>query len=112
METSVLELGKLIQGFQLSCQTEGKSPKTTEWYTSFLQRFHRFLEDNGLPSQITRLEKTHIRKFILYLQQEARTPRSNKPLAGTTVQGYVRTLKAFFAWAAREESSGRACRLE
>ena len=43
METGVLELGKLIQGFWLTCQTEGKSPKTTEWYLSFLQRFHRFL---------------------------------------------------------------------
>ncbi len=27
MKTSVLELGNLIQGFKLSCQTEGKSPK-------------------------------------------------------------------------------------
>jgi hypothetical protein len=30
MKTSVLELGNLIQGFKLSCQTEGLSPKTTE----------------------------------------------------------------------------------
>ena len=99
METSVLKIEKLIQGFRLSCQTEGKSPKTTEWYLSFLQRFHRFLEDNKLPTRVYRIEKIHIRKFILYLQQEARTPRSNKPLSGSTVQGYVRTLKAFFAWA-------------
>jgi len=103
MKTSVLELGNLIQGFKLSCQTEGKSPKTTEWYTSFLERFRRFLERSELPTQLDKIEKTHIRRFILYLQQEARTPHKNKPLSGATVQGYVRALKAFFAWAEREE---------
>lgn len=103
MKTSVLELGNMIQGFKLSCQTEGLSPKTTEWYTSFLQRFLRFLEQSGLPTLLDLIEKTHIRRFILYLQQEARTPHANKPLSGATVQGYVRALKAFFAWAEREE---------
>jgi site-specific recombinase XerD len=103
MKTNVLKLGNLIDGFKLSCQTEGKSSKTIEWYISFLERFHRFLEDNGLPVSINLLEKNHVRKFIRYLQQEARTPRSNKPLSGATVQGYVRTLKAFFAWVEREE---------
>jgi site-specific recombinase XerD len=103
MKTSVLELGNLIRGFKLSCQTEGKSPKTIEWYISFLLRFLRFLEQNELPTQLDGIEKTHIRRFILYLQQEARTPRTNKPLSGATVQGYTRALKAFFAWAEREE---------
>ena len=103
MKTSVLELDNLIQGFKLSCQTEGLSPKTTEWYTSFLLRFLRFLKQCGLPTRFDRLEKTHIRRFILHLQQEARTPHTNKPLSGATVQGYVRSLKAFSAWAEREE---------
>lgn len=103
MTASVLELENLIRGFKLSCQTEGKSPKTIDWYTSFMLRFQRFLEQNELPTQLDRIEKTHIRRFILYLQQEARTPRKNKPLSGATVQGYVRAMKAFFAWAEREE---------
>jgi integrase/recombinase XerD len=103
MKTSVLELGNLIQGFKLSCQTEGKSQKTIEWYTSFLLRFLRFLEQSELPTQLDKIEKTHIRQFILYLQQEDRTPHTNKPLAGATVQDYVRSLKVFFAWLVREE---------
>ena len=70
MKTSVLELGNLIQGFKLSCQTEGKSPKTIEWYISFLLRFLRFLKQIELPTQLNRIEKTNIRRFILYLQQE------------------------------------------
>lgn len=103
MKTRVLELRNLIEGFKLTCQTEGKSPKTIEWYISFLQRFHRFLEANSLPSRINKLDKTCIRHFIFHLQQEARTPRTGKPLSGATVQGYVRTLKSFFSWASREE---------
>ena len=67
-----------------------------------LLRFLGFLEQNELPTQLDRIEKTHIRRFILYLQQEARTPHKNKPLSGATVQGYVRTLKSFFSWAVRE----------
>ena len=102
MKTSALELESLIEGYELSCQTEGLSPKTIEWYLSFLQRFLRFLKQRRLPTGISRLDKVHIRQFILYLQQDAKTPHTNKPLSGATVQGYVRVLKAFFTWATRE----------
>jgi site-specific recombinase XerD len=78
MKTSVFEIGNLIQGFHLSCQTEGKSPKTIEWYTSFLERFRVFLKQNGLPTSIDQVDKNTVRQFILYLQQEARTPRTNR----------------------------------
>jgi len=103
METSNLALEYLIQGFQLSCQAEGKSPRTVEWYTAFLLRFLKFLQSNGLPTIIDSIHKDHIRAFIRYLQTEARTPHKGMPLSGATVQGYVRTLKAFYSWATREE---------
>ncbi len=103
MNNSVLELGNLIQGFKLCCQTEGKSPKTIEWYTTFLLRFLTFLEFNSYPTDAAQINKEVIRAFILYLQEEAKTPRSKKPLSSATVQGYVRTLRVFFSWAVREE---------
>ncbi len=103
MKTSVLELGNLIQGFKLSCQTEGLSLKTTEWYNTFLRRFLSFLQLRHLPTDADHINKDHIRAFILYLQSEARTPRSEKPLSPATVQGYVRTLKSFFSWTVKEE---------
>ncbi|MFC2031980.1 tyrosine-type recombinase/integrase [Chloroflexota bacterium] len=102
METSNLALENLIQGFRLSCQAEGKSPKTVEWYTGFLMRFMRFLESNGFPVTLNIISRDNIRAFILYLQAEARTPHKGKPLSGFTIQGYVRTLKSFFSWAVRE----------
>ncbi|MFC2033454.1 tyrosine-type recombinase/integrase [Chloroflexota bacterium] len=103
MKTSVLELQNLIDGFKLSCQTEGKSPKTTEWYISFLLRFLRFLKENNYPAGIANINRNHIRAFILYLQQDARVPHTGKHLSSSTIQGYVRTLRVFFSWAAREE---------
>ena len=102
METSNLALEYLIQGFQLSCQAEGKSPRTVEWYTAFLLRFLKFLQSNSLPTILGYIDKGHIRAFIRYLQTEARTPRKGTSLSGHTVQGYVRTLKSFFSWVVRE----------
>lgn len=102
METSNLAVENLIEGFRLSCQTEGKSPRTVEWYTSFLARFLSFLNLKEFPTGLGQLGKDHIKAFIHYLQTEARTPHHGKPLSCFTVQGYVRTLKAFFSWAARE----------
>lgn len=101
--TSLPDIENFIQGFKLTCQAEGKSPKTIEWYTNFLERFRGFLASRGQSSSIEQIDKTRIREFILYLQVQVRCPRKNKPLSSATAQGYVRTLKAFFSWAKREE---------
>lgn len=103
METDRLDLTNLIQGFKLSCQTEGKSSNTIEWYTSFLDRFCGFLERSKYPTDVNRIDRSHIRGFIRYLQIEARAPHTGTPLSPATIQGYIRALKAFFSWAAREE---------
>ena len=78
METSNLALENLIQGFRLSCQTEGKNPKTIEWYYSFLDRFRRFLISSNYPADINRINKDHIRLFIRYLQEEGRSQNSTQ----------------------------------
>ncbi len=95
---SVLELASLIQGFKLSCQTEGKSPKTIEWYTSFLDRFLQFLKLNSLPTSINQIDKNHIREFIRYLQTQARTPRCGKLFsAACSSQSYSSVLGSTFS---------------
>ena len=103
METSDLEIKNLIQGFRLSCQTEGKSVKTIDWYSDFLNRFRKFLSFKRFPIDLDQINRDHIRAYIAYLQNEAKTTRGSKPLSPATIQGAVRTLKAFFSWALREE---------
>jgi len=71
METSKLELGDLIQGFRLSCQAEGKSPKTVDWYNDFLNGFRKFLSFKRLPTDLFWINREHIRAYIAYLQNEA-----------------------------------------
>ena len=55
MRASVLDFENLIQGFKLSCQTKGKSPKTIEWYTTFLKRFLTFLESRNYPTDAAKI---------------------------------------------------------
>lgn len=43
MNERIQQLGNLIDGYKLSCYTEGKSNKTTEWYFCFLTKFRQFL---------------------------------------------------------------------
>ncbi len=74
MESSVLVVRNLIESFRLSCQTEGKSPKTTEWYIAFLNRFCILLEQRNLPNDFSQIDKNHIGEFIHYLQTKAKTP--------------------------------------
>jgi len=72
MKTSTMDIANLIKGFQLSCQTEGKSPKTIEWYSDSLKTFKKFLDSKGLLGDIGYLSRDHIRLYIAYLQNEAR----------------------------------------
>ncbi len=102
METGNLYLSNLIEGFKLSCQTEGKSSRTIEWYISFLNRFQSFLQKENISLNIDCITKDHVKRFIRYLQTEAKDPRRGTPLLPTSVQGYVRTLKAFYSWLYRE----------
>lgn len=91
-------LKDLIEGFRLSCQAEAKSGKTITWYIAFLTRFERFLRQRRLPTCLGEIDRIHVRSFIRYLQEEARTPYTDRPLSPVTVQGYVRSLKVFFSW--------------
>ncbi len=53
---SVLDLTNLIQGFKFSCQTEGKSPKTIEWYNDFLNGFRKYLNFKRFPIDLKQIE--------------------------------------------------------
>ena len=103
MHDNFADLNNLTDGYRLFCLTENKSPKTLEYYTTFLEKFRHFLKMRHYPTDLLKIEKKQILESIRYLQTEAKNPRNGRPLSGATVQGYVRTLKAFLAWAVREE---------
>ena len=99
-----LNLVRLTESYALCLSTEGKSTKTITWYTANLKRFAQFLGDNNLQDSVTDIGKEEARRFISYLQTEvtrwesSSTIHDDGRLSAYSVQGYARTIKAFWSW--------------
>jgi len=97
-------LVRLTESYALCLSTEGKSTKTIKWYTANLKRFAQFLSDNHLPDSVTEIGKEEARQFISHLQTGVKRWESHsfihddKRLSAHSVQGYARTIKAFWSW--------------
>ena len=74
MNSNTLELKNLIEGFKLTCQTEGKSPRTTEWYFASLTRFQHFLEGKKISTDLGQIGKEDVRTFIGICKLRQGTP--------------------------------------
>ena len=106
----VSDLSTLMEGYRLFCLAEGKQPTTIRWYLGKLRILRRYLAKNDLPSDMAEVTTTHLRAFLVHLRENVRADENNpaKPaqeanLSSKTIQGYARTLKAFFSWASHEE---------
>lgn len=101
-------LDRIIQDFLLCCAAEGKSPRTIEWYRANLTRFSTFLKSQGLGQSLLEIGTTEARSFILHLQNDVKRWEScpsindHKGLSPFSVQGYARTIKAFWSWLLNE----------
>ena len=95
-------LEKLAQHFEAYNRSEGKSPRTIEWYSRVIKYLTQYLERQGYRTQLGEVNIHVVREFILYLQTKPKW--SNHPffpsptgnLAAISVQTYVRGLRAFF----------------
>jgi hypothetical protein len=63
-------LKSLINGFVLTKQTEGKSPRTVEFYSENLKRFLWYSQRQEWPDDIRMLTEWHIRAFLSYVANE------------------------------------------
>ena len=94
----------LIQNQGICLATEGRSQKTIDWYASNLIRFLKYLRDRQLPDSIENIGLPEVRNFIFHLQNEVTRWESSphtkdrKRLSPFSVQGYARTIKAFWSW--------------
>jgi len=118
-EQNQIELSALVKHFELFNRTEGKSRGTILWYNMVLRQFQRFLQTKGKSSALGDLDEMVVREFISHLQEKRRgednpyMPPTDAGLAPMTIQDYVRTVKVFFNWLAREgyTSENRLARL-
>lgn len=103
-------LRSLVQGFVLTKQTEGKSPKTVEYYRGNLKRFLWYSEKQSWPDNIRLLTEWHIREFLGYVTTETHrwgldgngSETSQRKASHSTTHHYFVALSCFFNWVVRE----------
>ena len=103
-------LKSLVGGFVLTKQTEGKSPRTVEYYRENLKRFLWYASRHDWPDDIRMLTEWHIREFLSYVATETRrwelqgngSETSQKKASHSTVHHYFVALANFFGWVVRE----------
>ena len=91
MKNSVLELGNLIQGFKLCCQTEGKSLRTIVWYTELLMSFSNYMKEELQCHDLSAFNIDTVRSYIIHLRNKPKfqghpfTPQQNNFLSPRTI---------------------------
>jgi site-specific recombinase XerD len=90
IDMAELNLEKLVSHFGQSNKAEGKSLKTITWYTEMLINFITFLEGTNRKTVLVNFDIELVREFIVHEQGRSLSPY--------TVQGKVRSLKAFSSW--------------
>jgi site-specific recombinase XerD len=100
----------LVNGFVLTKQTEGKSPRTVEFYSDNLKRFLWYASKKGWSDDIRMLTEWHIREFLGYLANEKcrwglegnGSETSRIKVSYTTIHHYFVVLANFFGWVVSE----------
>ncbi len=99
----------LIQNHMYCLTAEGRSQKTIDWYAANLKRFLRFLKSHSMSASVKDIGVTQGRQFIHHLQSEVVRWEDSPNISDSgrlspfSVQGYVRTIKAFWSWLLEED---------
>ena len=103
-------LKSLIRGFVLTKQTDGKSPRTVEFYGENLKRFLWYSTQKQWSDDIRLLTEWDIREFLGYVANETDrwglkgngSEPAQRKVSHTTVHHYYVVLANFFGWVVRE----------
>ncbi|MGH2736658.1 MAG: tyrosine-type recombinase/integrase [Actinomycetota bacterium] len=79
----------LAESFVRALEAENKAPNTIRLYSGQIERFAEFLEDRGMPTDVTRITREHIESHIVTML-ETRAPN--------TAAGAYRALRRYFGW--------------
>ena len=108
LEKGHTSLERLIKHFEAHNRSEGKSPRTVEYYSRVLSYYLRYLESEGYSTNLGDLTLEVARDFVLYLQTRRKWDghvngsSADAKLSPMSVQNYVRGIRAFFSWLHRE----------
>ena len=65
--TEKLDLGKLEERFEVHNRSDGKSPRTVEWYNQALDIFAGWLAGVRMSNCLDDIGKDEVRLFVLHL---------------------------------------------
>jgi site-specific recombinase XerD len=109
LEKLTIPLTRLIEHYTIDLRSQNKSDKTVRWYIANLRSFKIWLKKHRRPGLLSDLAIDMVRLYVLYLQDEhpkyqghPYTPSRGDRLSDHSVQGHVRTLRAFSSWLQRE----------
>jgi len=99
-------LRSLVSRFVLTKRTDGKSPRTVQYYDGNLSRFLWYAEKEGWPDDIYAITEWHIREFLGYVAsgtsrwglQGNGSERCQPKASHSTVHHYFSVLKVFWGW--------------
>ena len=105
-----MSLKSLVAGFVLTKRTEGKSPKTVQYYQDNLRRFLWYAGRQGWSDDVRFLTDWQIREFLGYVGTETHrwglegngSETSQRNASHSTVRHYFVVLSCFFNWAVGE----------
>lgn len=91
----------LVEMFCVHLESEGRSPKTIEWYRASLGKFAAWLGSSDHPQNPEDWTANTLRAYVVALR---RMPKPDGlPLSATSVATYTRSLRAFCRWLEVEE---------
>lgn len=94
-------LDRLIDGFLLDRESEGRTAKTLEYHRTSLGLFAAWLAQEQLPTDPTAWDAALIRRYLVYLR--TRPSARGKPLSPHSIRCYATSLLAFTHWLQLEE---------
>jgi site-specific recombinase XerD len=105
-----VSLESLVNGFVLTKQTEGKSPRTVEYYRENLKRFLWYAGSQGWSDDVRSLTQWQIRQFLGYVGSETYrwglegngSETSQRKASYSTVYHYFVVLSSLFNWVVEE----------
>jgi integrase/recombinase XerC/integrase/recombinase XerD len=100
MHRKIIDKPVLMEHYEIHNRTEGKSPRTVEWYNLVLGQLCDWLECRGTPTTLEHVDEMMIRRFILFLQEKP--GRKAKTMSTNTMYNRVNALRSFFGWLHRQ----------
>jgi integrase/recombinase XerD len=101
-------LAYYLDGFLLDQRAQRHSPATISFYQRYVKHFLWFLDQRGYPTRLADITPSHLRAFLIYLQEETggrwgkHDTVTSRPLRPAAVHAFARALRAFWNWASPE----------